>query len=167
MSRPIVVIESPYAGDIVRNVAFARAAMEDSLKRGETPFASHLLYTQPGILDDGNAEERALGIDAGWAMMRVANLLAVYTNLGVSEGMQAGIRRAEQLGLRVEERRMDIESWDEHRCAFPFPLETDHVGGFRARLVRAIRIRWSMRTPVVVRDAMLELADEIERHETL
>ena len=43
-----VIFESPYAGNVEENVAYARAAVRDSLLRGELPIASHLLYTQPG-----------------------------------------------------------------------------------------------------------------------
>jgi hypothetical protein len=46
----LVIIESPYAGDPDGNLAYARAALADSLARGEAPFASHLLY--PQVLDD-------------------------------------------------------------------------------------------------------------------
>jgi hypothetical protein len=46
----LVIIESPYAGEVEANVAYARACMRDSLGHGEAPIASHLLYTQPGIL---------------------------------------------------------------------------------------------------------------------
>jgi hypothetical protein len=38
-----VILESPYAGDVEANVAYARAAVRDSLMRGEAPIASHLL----------------------------------------------------------------------------------------------------------------------------
>ena len=47
-----VIIESPFAGDVDRNLRYARAAMRDCLLRGESPYASHLLYTQPGVLND-------------------------------------------------------------------------------------------------------------------
>ena len=40
----LVIIESPYAGDIEANVVSARACVRDSLSRGEAPIASHLLY---------------------------------------------------------------------------------------------------------------------------
>ena len=63
-----VILESPYAGDIERNVAYARAAMRDSLLRGEAPIASHLLYTQPGVLDDQVSRRAAPG-DRGRARM--------------------------------------------------------------------------------------------------
>ena len=48
----LVIVESPYAGDIEANVAYARACLGDCLSRGEAPFACHLLYTQPGVLRD-------------------------------------------------------------------------------------------------------------------
>ena len=54
----LVIIESPYAGDIKANIAYARRAVRDSLERGEFPIASHLLYTQPGILNDDIPSER-------------------------------------------------------------------------------------------------------------
>lgn len=60
-----VVVESPYAGNVERNLAYARACLHDCLLRGEAPIASHLLYTQPGVLDDDRPEERKLGIEAG------------------------------------------------------------------------------------------------------
>jgi len=87
----IVIIESPYAGNIERNVAYALAAMRDSLLRGEAPYASHLLYTQDGVLDDGVQEQREIGLAAGWAFAQVADVIAVYADLGISEGMQRGI----------------------------------------------------------------------------
>ena len=40
----LVLLESPYAGYVERNLAYARACMRDCLLRGEAPFASHLLY---------------------------------------------------------------------------------------------------------------------------
>lgn len=84
-----IIIESPYAGEIAANVAYARAAMRDSLNRGEAPIASHLLYTQPGILRDEVPEERQLGIDAGLAWRNVAELGAFYVDRGWSAGMLA------------------------------------------------------------------------------
>jgi hypothetical protein len=62
-----VILESPFAGDVERNVRYARACVRDSLLRGEAPIASHLLYTQPGVLNDDIEAERQHGIDAGLA----------------------------------------------------------------------------------------------------
>ena len=72
----LVILESPYAGNVEQNVAYARACMLDCLRSGEAPMVSHLLYTQ--VLDDKNAAERALGIEAGLAWGRVAEATVVY-----------------------------------------------------------------------------------------
>lgn len=105
-ARPFVVIESPFAGEVERNVAYARAAVADSLRRGEAPFASHLLYTQPGILDDTIPAERSLGINAGLELGLRADLTAVYSDFGLSRGMQLGIEAAIAAGRPVEFRSL-------------------------------------------------------------
>ena len=94
MAKLRVIIESPFAGDTEKHIAYARACVKDSIDRGEAPFASHLLYTQPGILNDENAHERARGMEAGFAWGPHAQLVAVYTDHGVTKGMQEGILRA-------------------------------------------------------------------------
>jgi hypothetical protein len=102
----LVAIESPYAGDVERNERYARAALAHSLSLGEAPFASHLLYTQPGVLKDDVPEEREQGIDAGleWAVR--ADARVVYYDLGVSEGMAAGVLHAVEHNQPVEFRRL-------------------------------------------------------------
>ena len=45
-----VILESPYAGDVERNIEYAKLCMKHSLTMGEAPLLSHLLYTQ--VLDD-------------------------------------------------------------------------------------------------------------------
>jgi len=92
-----VVIESPFAGDVERNIEYARACVKDCLSRDEAPFASHLLYTQPGILDDTIREERRLGILAGFRWRSAAEKTVVYTDLGTSAGMHMGIDHAREL----------------------------------------------------------------------
>lgn len=102
-----VILESPYAGDVEANVAYARAALRDSLTRGEAPIASHLLYTQPGVLDDTDPDERAMGIEAGLAWGCEAAATVVYADRGVSRGMRYGIERAEAEGRVVEFRWLE------------------------------------------------------------
>lgn len=85
----LVILESPYAGDIEANEAYARSCMRDSLERGEAPIASHLLYTQPGILRDDIPKERQWGIDAGLAWREVAEMAVFYIDRGWSGGMLA------------------------------------------------------------------------------
>lgn len=102
----LVLLESPYAGDVVLNRRYARACMRDCLLRGEAPFASHLLYTQRGVLDDLLPDERALGIAAGLEWGSVAERTVVYTDLGVSPGMKLGIERARAVGRPIDMRKL-------------------------------------------------------------
>jgi hypothetical protein len=87
----LVILESPFAGDEQANIDYARLCVRDSLMRGEAPIASHLLYTQPTILDDSVPEERKNGIAAGLAWGKVADATVVYTDRGISRGMKYGI----------------------------------------------------------------------------
>ncbi len=100
----LVILESPYAGNVDRNVAYARLCLRDSLLRGESPIASHLLYTLPGVLDDNNPVERHMGIEAGLAWKSVAQATVVYTDLGISGGMTYGIASAKAVGLPIHYR---------------------------------------------------------------
>ena len=92
-----VIIESPFAGGW-KNVLYARECVLDSLSRGESPYASHLLYTQKGLLNDAIPEERKRGIAAADEWLSVADFVAVYCDNGFSEGMVIGIIKAARCG---------------------------------------------------------------------
>lgn len=98
----LVILESPYAGNVQVNQAYCRRAILDCLSRGEAPLASHLLYTQ--VLDDTVPAQRALGIEAGLAWGSKAEATVVYKDLGISPGMQLGIERAAREGRTIEYR---------------------------------------------------------------
>lgn len=107
-----VILESPYAGNLKRNLAYGRLCMHDCLIRGEAPFASHLLYTQQNVLDDTVPEERELGIQAGFLWRQAAEKTVVYTDFGISRGMQYGIDHAKKSGLPIEFRQLSKELMD-------------------------------------------------------
>lgn len=108
----LVIVESPYSGKVERNERYLRAAMHDCLtQHDEAPYASHGLYTQPGVLDDDKKRERKLGMEAGFEWIRVADYTVVYMDLGVSGGMQEGIDRAKALGKEVVYRSLG-KAWD-------------------------------------------------------
>jgi hypothetical protein len=107
--RPIVIVESPFAGDLERNARYLDACLSDSLRRGEAPFASHGLYTRSGVLRDAVPAERELGVQAGFAFRRVASLTVVYADLGISGGMQRGIDDANEHDCRIEYRKLGGE----------------------------------------------------------
>lgn len=102
----LVLIESPYAGDIKKNINYAKKCVMDCLRRNEAPYASHLFFTQPGILKDNIPEERKLGIEAGLAWGKMASKTAVYIDFGITEGMKVGIERAKKEKRFIEFRKI-------------------------------------------------------------
>jgi hypothetical protein len=125
--KRIVVLESPYAGNVEENLRYLRAGMREAFLRGELPIASHALYTQPGVLDDTIPEERNLGIEAGFEVARVLHLakaleeaaglnvqipetirMMLY-DLGISSGMKRGFEHARAIGQRVVDQ--NVVSW--------------------------------------------------------
>ena len=112
----LVIIESPYSAHFPdgswdqatadRNLQYAREAMADCFKRGEAPFASHLLYTQPGVLNDRIKEERQQGMEAGFKWGQVSDATVVYIDLGMSNGMTEGMKVARLRNRPVEIRRL-------------------------------------------------------------
>lgn len=109
LKNKLVIVESPFApsgrydihGEVSvmreieahENVRYVRACMHDVLRRGGAPFASHALYTLPGVLDDTIPEERTMGMEAGFLWGRRADVCAIYCDLGTSDGMGKGIAR--------------------------------------------------------------------------
>jgi hypothetical protein len=113
-----VDVETPYMGkdkeQVRKNLLYARACVRDCILRGETPFASHLFYTQPGILDDNIPLERELGINAGKDLIESLPgiVTVVYHDLGISKGMQYGIERATNNKRTIEYRTLE-KDWEQ------------------------------------------------------
>jgi hypothetical protein len=97
-----VVIESPFAGDVEANREYLHRCCLDSLRSGESPYASHGFFVY--FMDDLKPEERQLGINAGLAWADAAELVAVYTDRGISPGMSYAIRRHEANKRPIEYR---------------------------------------------------------------
>jgi len=106
----LVFLESPFSGPdqetIERNIRYARACMRYCLLNGAAPYVSHLLYTQPGVLDDEDPEERRAGIDAGQLFKPHTEATWVFLDLGCSAGMQYGIDQDRKTGRVVVEMRL-------------------------------------------------------------
>jgi hypothetical protein len=105
-----VIIESPYAGNAVQRIFnrnYARRCLRHALSLGEAPLASHLLYTQPGVLRDDVEADRKLGIDAGLAWLHAADASVVYVDRGISAGMVKGIKAAQAARMPIEYRAFD------------------------------------------------------------
>ena len=122
-----VCIESPYKGkneeETLRNMRYARACVRDCVLNKDISVASHLYYTQPGILDDNIQGERKKGMEAGWKMFEllgdVNNLPQIpfegvsraYIDLGISSGMEKGLEIARKYGLKIEQKSLG-ENWE-------------------------------------------------------
>lgn len=100
-----VFIASPLRGDIKKNQDYARRALLHSLNQGEAPFVPHLLYDQ--VLDDKIEDERNMAISSALSMLEGCQVLAVYCDLGISDGMKGEIIRAAELKMRIEIRLLD------------------------------------------------------------
>jgi hypothetical protein len=104
----LIILESPYAPSerytLEEHIEYARACVLHSLRQGEAPIASHLLYTQPGILRDSIGIERAWGISAGLAWLAKADASVFYCDLGISRGMEQGLANATRWNIPTEQR---------------------------------------------------------------
>lgn len=102
--RPLVFIESPYAGDRVANAAYLKECILDSINRGENPYASHAFFTQ--FLNDEIPAERHLGMFLGDQWRLRCSKSVFYMDLGMSRGMVAGLQFCILNRLATEERRI-------------------------------------------------------------
>lgn len=138
-----VIVESPYAGDVITNLSYARACLRDCLNKGEAPYASHVLYAASGALDDFDPVERQLGLDAGFSWGKIADATVVYTDLGISPGMAKGIEDANLAGRPVEYRELSYWSLGD---AVPIRLCADVTAKYFAVAVAEmkspIRAQW-------------------------
>lgn len=103
---PVVIVESPFAGDMERNRKYAIRACIDCLARKEVPYASHLFF--PQFLDELAPEDRELGLTAGYAFWKLATKIVFYCDLGWSRGMQRAYDRSEEMKISREKRHLDI-----------------------------------------------------------
>lgn len=103
---PLVLLESPYYNNgeegVPENKKYAQECLRHSLMEGESPMASHLIYTQ--VLNEET--ERFIGINAALSWQQVVDKVVVYCDRGVSEGMTQSINRAIDRGIDVEYRKI-------------------------------------------------------------
>lgn len=112
----LVIIESPYKGDVPRNLLYLRSCIRDCVFHGESPYASHRMLTD--ALDDNDVIERSLGIGAGLAWRNAVDmslhwgtrvLPVFYLDLGMSDGMLIAKKRYDDEGITYEERTLPAD----------------------------------------------------------
>jgi hypothetical protein len=97
--RKKVYVVSPYAGDVQGNIEAAKRYCRYVIAQGCMPVASHLLY--PRILKDDEPEERELGLMFGLALLAMTDEVWVFSEHGISDGMQQEIHEAKRLKKTV------------------------------------------------------------------
>ncbi|MBU5426952.1 DUF4406 domain-containing protein [Tissierella pigra] len=103
----LIFIASPYAGDVKKNIDYAKKACRYVLNSGNAFFCPHLLY--PQILNDNNLEERKLGIKIGKELLAKCDELWVFGD-NISSGMFEEIQFARAKGIPVKRiRHFDID----------------------------------------------------------
>lgn len=111
LPRRMVVIESPFRATETytqeQNLLYLKHCIADSVSKLENPYASHALL--PLALDDGVPADRQDGIESGWQWGAHAELVAVYSDLGVTPGMSESIKHYKEAGKPVEWRRIRPE----------------------------------------------------------
>jgi hypothetical protein len=160
----LVIIESPFACDPEKMILYGRKCIHDSVTRDEAPIASHLLFTQPGVLDDNDPVERSMGIAAGHEWLKVADLVAFYTDFGISGGMKLGQERAQRAGIKCEYRQIGQDGLDRYADT----VDADEAEAWeqdeRDRIVRALHVEATKNEWMGWGSAIRWIADKIERN---
>lgn len=113
MSRLKILVISPYSGeeDIKQaNIAYARQCCRMLIKEGYSPLAPHLLY--PQFLNDDIPEERSLGMVLGRNLVPKFDEAIVFTDRGMSEGMQADIAWCSRKGVPISFKKLSLIDQD-------------------------------------------------------
>lgn len=114
-----IVLESPYSGNIERNVFYARLCTLDSIKRGEAPVTPHLLYPtltkdvegmmRSGFIHDDSESSplsRTQAFERIEALRRRLDATVFYVDLGYSGGMTIAKGNCVSGGTAFEERSL-------------------------------------------------------------
>lgn len=107
--RPLVVIESPWAGLGAgeRAADYLRQCIRDALARGEIPWASHGMLAATRALYEEDEDQRAEGLEVNRSMiLHHADLIVFYTDHGMSAGMRMARQWAGMHGKKIEERKI-------------------------------------------------------------
>jgi len=123
---PFVLVESPYSGDIPRNITYAQRAMEYLRSKKMTVFVSHMLWTQHSQAPDyyvsdfdskydipnGGREESLNQLED---IRRECDKVYFFEDYGWSSGMKAGLDHCKKEGIPYEVLTIGKKDSDHHR----------------------------------------------------
>jgi len=111
MMSLLTLVCSPYRASDPRqghrNRLYARLALRHSIFMGELPHAPHVEY--PEVLDDNHPSERERGMHLSLDFLHRAERIAIYGDLGISDGMAREIRTARVMQKEILYR--SIHQW--------------------------------------------------------
>lgn len=87
-----------------RQLKYAQKAMIDSIHRQEAPFSGILLY--PQIMNERIKMEKDIGLLCHMSWIPHADFVAVYTDMGMTDSMQAALNIASMKTKRIEYRSL-------------------------------------------------------------
>ncbi|OUP75300.1 hypothetical protein B5F08_11330 [Anaeromassilibacillus sp. An172] len=98
LSRPKIYIISNHSGSKTENISMAIKCCQYAIAKGKIPVAPHLLY--PRILNDGDPEERKLGIIFGVSLMDFCNEVWFFGN-NLSSSAKTQLQEAKLRGKPI------------------------------------------------------------------
>ena len=94
---------SPYRAkteaELDNHIDYAQEITSKAMAAGLAPITPHLYLTQ--VTNDEIPEQRARGLEAGQALLLLCDCVIIGNRYGVSAGMQAEIKLAEQQGVAI------------------------------------------------------------------
>lgn len=106
--NPLTIVESPFHSEDnnlrLRNLHYAKASLLDSLSRGESPIAFHLLY--PLVLNEYNPDDRVRGLIISHQWISSADQVVFYLDYGMTSGMVRARKVALEHKVSITERRI-------------------------------------------------------------
>jgi hypothetical protein len=126
--RRVVIIESPYQGEVMRNRRYRDMAMRDAIMHhNEVPLASHKLFVGP--LDESLPHEREVGIALGYELWTMAAVVVFYTDFGMSPGMNRAVALARDTRKPTAFRELGADALVQVAVKAGYPFDGDFLPG--------------------------------------
>lgn len=85
-------LSAPTEEGMVKNQQLAIKLSKRLIQKGLVPMTPHIYF--PLFLNEFNPNERQIGLDMGLVWLNLCQAMYVYTNNGISKGMQGEIEHA-------------------------------------------------------------------------
>lgn len=81
---------------------YAERCIRDSIHKNEAPLASHLLHYS--VLNSRDPIERDIGLQSQLSWLRVADIVVVYIDFGITPAMKVALNNAVIIQKKIEYR---------------------------------------------------------------